>query len=203
VMELARSSAAGRADRALDPLRAVEQRGDGLNGARAYVAQRRRCRAGRSARSGSYPEPKWLGMIQHDMMMWDHGMPRPTARSARSSGRKRTSTSSSRSTRSRDRSAEARVVVQVGRTRSTRPTTRQRRPAHDQHRLDAVHGLVRRSACARTNAARKQGQDGIRPGTTPLDVFSTFSDKDFRPRPERGADDAGRRGAVDGSSVKR
>src|SRR5437764_803431 len=27
--------------------------------------------------SGQYPEPKWLGMIQHDMMMFDHGMPRP------------------------------------------------------------------------------------------------------------------------------
>ena len=27
--------------------------------------------------SGRYPEPKWLGMIQHDMMMFDHGMPRP------------------------------------------------------------------------------------------------------------------------------
>jgi hypothetical protein len=26
--------------------------------------------------SGRYPEPKWLGMIQHDMMMFDHGMPR-------------------------------------------------------------------------------------------------------------------------------
>ena len=26
--------------------------------------------------SGKYPEPKWLGMIQHDMMLFDHGMPR-------------------------------------------------------------------------------------------------------------------------------
>ena len=29
------------------------------------------------AGSGKYPEPKWLGMIQHDMMLFDHGMPRP------------------------------------------------------------------------------------------------------------------------------
>jgi hypothetical protein len=41
----------------------------GLNGARAYVDQRR-------ALQGSKEEPKWLGMIQHDMMMFDHGMPR-------------------------------------------------------------------------------------------------------------------------------
>ena len=48
----------------------------GLNGARAYVAQR----AGLQGResppgSGRYPEPSWLGMIQHDMMLFDHGMP--------------------------------------------------------------------------------------------------------------------------------
>jgi hypothetical protein len=41
----------------------------GLNGARAYVAQRQ-------ALQGSAEEPKWLGMIQHDMMLFDHGMPR-------------------------------------------------------------------------------------------------------------------------------
>jgi hypothetical protein len=49
----------------------------GLNGAYAYVAQR----AGLQGRedpagSGRYPEPKWLGMVQHDMMLFDHGMPR-------------------------------------------------------------------------------------------------------------------------------
>jgi hypothetical protein len=27
--------------------------------------------------SGRYPEPRWLGMIQHDMMLFDHGPPRP------------------------------------------------------------------------------------------------------------------------------
>jgi hypothetical protein len=48
----------------------------GLNGAYAYVDQR----AGLQGReepvgSGRYPEPKWLGMVQHDMMMFDHGMP--------------------------------------------------------------------------------------------------------------------------------
>jgi hypothetical protein len=41
----------------------------GLNGSRAYVEQRR-------ALQGSKEEPKWLGMIQHDMMLFDHGMPR-------------------------------------------------------------------------------------------------------------------------------
>lgn len=49
----------------------------GLNGARAYVDQRKDLQGKESpAGSGLYPEPKWLGMIQHDMMLFDHGMPR-------------------------------------------------------------------------------------------------------------------------------
>jgi hypothetical protein len=49
----------------------------GLNGARAYVEQRQALQGKEDPPgSGRYPEPKWLGMIQHDMMMWDHGMPR-------------------------------------------------------------------------------------------------------------------------------
>ena len=50
----------------------------GLNGAYAYVAQRKDLQGIEEPKgSGRYPEPKWLGMIQHDMMMWDHGMPIP------------------------------------------------------------------------------------------------------------------------------
>jgi len=49
----------------------------GLNGARAYVEQRQALQGKENPPgSGRYPEPKWLGMVQHDMMMWDHGMPR-------------------------------------------------------------------------------------------------------------------------------
>jgi hypothetical protein len=49
----------------------------GLNGARAYVEQRRGLQGKEDPPgSGRYPEPRWLGMIQHDMMMFDHGMPR-------------------------------------------------------------------------------------------------------------------------------
>jgi hypothetical protein len=49
----------------------------GLNGAYAYVAQRAALQ-GKEDPVGSrqYPEPRWLGMIQHDMLLFDHGMPR-------------------------------------------------------------------------------------------------------------------------------
>ena len=50
----------------------------GLDGARAYVAQRAALQGKEDPPgSGLYPEPKWLGMVQHDMMLFDHGMPRP------------------------------------------------------------------------------------------------------------------------------
>jgi hypothetical protein len=48
----------------------------GLNGARAYAAQRGPLQGKEDPPgSGKYPEPKWLGVIAHDMMMFDHGMP--------------------------------------------------------------------------------------------------------------------------------
>ncbi len=49
----------------------------GLNGSRAYVDQRADLQGVEDPPgSGRYPEPMWLAMIQHDMMLWDHGMPR-------------------------------------------------------------------------------------------------------------------------------
>jgi len=49
----------------------------GLLGAAAYVEQRAD-QQGKENPPGSrkYPEPRWLGMIQYDMMLWDHGMVR-------------------------------------------------------------------------------------------------------------------------------
>ena len=50
----------------------------GLNGARAYVAQRQELQGVEDPPgSGRYPEPRWVGMVQHDMMLWDHGAPGP------------------------------------------------------------------------------------------------------------------------------
>lgn len=48
----------------------------GLVGARNYVEDRRELQGIEDPPgSGNYPEPAWLGVIQHDMMMFDHGMP--------------------------------------------------------------------------------------------------------------------------------
>ena len=79
VMELARifSSPDVRTDRSIRFILWNNEE-TGLNGAQAYVAQREKLQGQEMpAGSGRYPEPKWLGMIQHDMMLFDHGMPRP------------------------------------------------------------------------------------------------------------------------------
>ena len=48
----------------------------GLQGSSSYVEQRAALQGVEDPPgSGRYPEPRWLGMIQHDMMMWDHGNP--------------------------------------------------------------------------------------------------------------------------------
>jgi hypothetical protein len=79
VMELARvfSSPDVKADRSIR-FALWNNEETGLNGAVAYVAQRKDLQGKEDpAGSGKYPEPRWLGMIQHDMMLWDHGMPGP------------------------------------------------------------------------------------------------------------------------------
>src|SRR6185295_6022211 len=49
----------------------------GLNGSRSYFEQRQPLQGKEDpAGSGKYPEPRWLGVVQHDMMMFDHGMPK-------------------------------------------------------------------------------------------------------------------------------
>jgi hypothetical protein len=50
----------------------------GERGSMAYVADRRSLQGKEDpAGSGRYPEPRWVGVVQHDMLMFDHGMPAP------------------------------------------------------------------------------------------------------------------------------
>jgi hypothetical protein len=79
VMELARvlSSPDVRLDRSVR-FALWNNEETGLNGSRAYVDQRKDLQGKEDPPgSGKYPEPKWIAMIQHDMMMFDHGMPHP------------------------------------------------------------------------------------------------------------------------------
>jgi hypothetical protein len=79
VMEIARvlSSSDVRTDRSVRFILWNNEE-TGLNGSAAYVAVRRQLQGQENPPgSGRYPEPKWLGVIQHDMVLFDHGMPRP------------------------------------------------------------------------------------------------------------------------------
>jgi len=51
----------------------------GLHGANAYVNERRLLQGIENpSGSGLYPEPTWLGIMQHDMMLYDHGAGSPS-----------------------------------------------------------------------------------------------------------------------------
>jgi hypothetical protein len=48
----------------------------GLNGSAGYAGSRASLRGIENpVGSGKYPEPNWLGVIQHDKVLWDHGLP--------------------------------------------------------------------------------------------------------------------------------
>jgi len=48
----------------------------GLNGSNAYVNDKSSLQGIENpSGSGLYPEPTWLGIIQHDMILYDHGVP--------------------------------------------------------------------------------------------------------------------------------
>ena len=54
----------------------------GLNGSSAYASDRASLQGIENpSGSGQYPEPTWLGVIQHDMIMFDHGLPPQSSQS--------------------------------------------------------------------------------------------------------------------------
>jgi hypothetical protein len=165
VMELARvfSSADVQTERSIRFILWNNEE-SGLNGSTAYVNQRRSVRGQEQpAGSGHYPEPKWLGMIQHDMMLFDHGMPRADGSVSRAAARGRRQHRvpvHSKFAPNRRRSRGSFTGEREVRDRLSRLS----RPAHDQHRLAPFMDLVPRSACARTSAARRSAAGGIRSG---------------------------------------
>ena len=154
----------------------------GLNGARAYVEQRQALQGKEEpAGSGRYPEPRWLGMIQHDMMMWDHGMPRPDG------------------TYNPEQRPEADVNIEF-QSQSKRSDDSMKlafhfRYANEKYATDYPAAVgphmtntdstpfmdIIPSISLRENERGMHTQAGWNPTWhQPIDVFATFSDKDFR-----------------------
>jgi hypothetical protein len=154
----------------------------GLNGARAYVAQRQSLQGIENPTgSGKYPEPKWLGMIQHDMMMWDHGMPGPDGKV------------------STEQRREADVNIEFAGTSKFADDAQKMawffRRSNDKYATDYPAAVGDRMSntdsdpfkdlvaaiSLRENERLAQTGTGWNPTWhQPIDVYSTFSDKDFR-----------------------
>ena len=154
----------------------------GLNGSRAYVEQRRE-RQGLETPPGSgrYPEPRWLGMIQHDMMLFDHGAPGPDG------------------VVSRDQRREADVNIEYQSSSDLADESRDLafvfKAANDAYATDypAMVGphMGNTDSTSFMNAAPsislRENERGMQIGAgwdphwhQPTDLYSTFTDNDFR-----------------------
>jgi hypothetical protein len=154
----------------------------GLNGARAYVDQRKDLQGREDPPgSGRYPEPKWLGMIQHDMMLFDHGMPREDG------------------TVSKDQRPEADVNIEFQRTAKLAEAAQTLawalHTANEKYATDYPATIG--SHMTNTDStpfmdlvpavSLRENERGTQIGSgwdphwhQPTDVYATFSDKDFR-----------------------
>ena len=154
----------------------------GLNGARAYVEQRASLQGREDPpASGRYPEPKWLGMIQHDMMMFDHGMPRADG------------------TVSPEQRPEADVNIEFQVSSKFVAGAKELawalHAANEKYATDYPSNVGSRMTNTDSTAfmdlvpsiSLRENERGIHTGNgwnphwhQPTDVFATFSDKDFR-----------------------
>jgi hypothetical protein len=154
----------------------------GLNGAHAYVDQRKDLQGKEDpAGSGRYPEPRWLGMIQHDMMMFDHGMPGPDGKVAPEQRREAdVNVEFSGSSKLAD---ESQKLAWFFRAANDKFATDY--PAAVGDRMsntdsDPFKDLVATISMRENERLAQIGTGWDPQWHQPTDVFTTYSDKDFR-----------------------
>ena len=151
-------------------------------GARAYVQQRSPLQGIENpAGSGKFPEPKWLGMIQHDMMLWDHGMPGPDGKVSPEQRREADINVEFRSGSRME--AESQKLAWFFRTMNDRYATDY--PAAVGDRMSntdsgSFQDLVAAISLRENERLAHTGSGWNPTWHQPIDVFETFSDKDFR-----------------------
>ena len=183
VMELARilSNPAVKTERSIRFI-LFNNEETGLNGARAYVEQRAPLQGKEdSTGSGRYPEPKWLGMIQHDMMMFDHGMPNPDG-TVRQEQRREADVNIEFQSNSK-MAAESQALAWAFHSANERYAT-DYPAAVGSHMTNTDSGPFQdfvASISLRENERGTQVGNGWNPHWhQPTDLFATFSDADFR-----------------------
>ena len=121
-------------------------------------------------------------MIQHDMMLFDHGMPRADGTVSKEQRPEADVNIEFQSQAKQAEGAQKLAWALYSANESLRDRlSGGRRAAHDQHRLARPSWIsFRRSACARTSAAPQIGAGWDPHWHQPTDVYATFSDADFR-----------------------
>ncbi len=154
----------------------------GLDGAKAYVQQRQAMQGQEMpAGSGKYPEPKWLGMIQHDMMLFDHGMPRADGTMSREQ-RPEADVNVEYQSRSKMAAEAQRLAWAVADANEAYATDY---PATvGQHMTNTDSGPFQ-DVCPAISLRENERGAQIGAGWDPqwhqpTDVFATYTDKDFR-----------------------
>ncbi|MBA3886631.1 MAG: M20/M25/M40 family metallo-hydrolase [Acidobacteria bacterium] len=146
----------------------------GLKGARAYVAQR-------AKRQGTPDEPRWLGMIQHDMMMFDHGMPGPDGKV--SPAQRREADVNIEFQQNSKMAAESQKLAWFLKDANARYATDY--PATVGPHMQSTDSVPFQDLTAAISLRENERRDHIGFGWNPhwhqpTDLFSTFSDADFR-----------------------
>lgn len=154
----------------------------GLHGARAYVYQRQDLQGKEDpAGSGKYPEPKWLGMVQHDMMMFDHGMPGPDGK-LRPEQRREADVNVEFQENSKF-AAEAQKLAWLFKNANERFATDY--PATVGNHMQSTDSVPFQDIVPAISMRENERRDHIGFGWDPnwhqpTDVLSTYSDKDYR-----------------------
>ena len=164
----------------------------GLNGAWAYINQREKLQGIESpAGSGKYPEPKWLGMIQHDMMMFDHGMPRADGTvSPEQRPEADVNIEFQRTSQMADQSMKLAFILQAanGKYATDYPATVG--PHMTNTDTGPFQDIIPAISLRENERGAQIGAGWTRTGTSPPTGTTRLATRDFR-SPQRGADDAG------------
>jgi hypothetical protein len=154
----------------------------GLKGSRAYVHQRSALQGRENPPgSGRYAEPRWLGMIQHDMMMFDHGMPGPDGRL--NPEQRREADVNIEFQESSKMAADSQKLAWLFKNASERYATDY--PANVGSHMQSTDSVPFSDHVAAISLRENERRDHIGFGWDPhwhqpTDVYATFTDKDFK-----------------------
>jgi hypothetical protein len=177
----------------------------GLNGARAYIAQREALQGKEEpAGSGKYPEPRWLGMIQHDMMLFDHGMPLPDGSIPKEQRPEAdVNIEFQRNSKMADASSKLAWAVHAANSKYATDYPAQVGPHMTNTDSGPFQDLIPAISLRENERGREIGAGWDPHWHQPTDLFATFSDKDFRLGLNAAQSTLGALGQLVGARVRR